>query len=235
MKDAQKVMSYIRHKDLSDFSREVIREKGFLYFSIKNNKLEEKKLKEKFSNLTFSKKSLKKKEKKETDLRKSLEKHLSNKELDNLVTAYDVVGSIAILDIPKELRKKERLIADILLNTQKSIKTVLRKEDIHSGTYRTQKMKFLAGVKTKETVHKENNVSLKLDVESVYFSTRSSHERKRIASKVKKGENVLVMFSGCGPFVCVIAKNSSPEFVYGVEINPKQAKISFCFHMIPLS
>ena len=37
---------------------------------------------------------------------------------------------------------------------------------------------------------------------------------------VKKGEDVLVMFSGSGVYPCVIAKNSKPKSVVEIEINP---------------
>jgi len=131
----------------------------------------------------------------------------------------DIIGNIAILEIPKELEKKEKLIANEVLKTNKSIKTVLKKGK-HEGVFRTQKLEHLAGEKTKEAEYKENNVILKLDVEEVYFSPRLSNERKRIYKLIKKPEDVLVMFSGCAPYVCVIAKNTKAKHVYGVEINP---------------
>ncbi|MBW3018327.1 class I SAM-dependent methyltransferase family protein, partial [Candidatus Woesearchaeota archaeon] len=71
----------------------------------------------------------------------------------------------------------------------------------------------------KETVHKENGVVLKLNIDKVYFSVRSGTERLRIAKQVKNKENILVMFSGCAPFPLVIAKNSKPNLVVGVEKN----------------
>jgi tRNA (guanine37-N1)-methyltransferase len=135
-----------------------------------------------------------------------------------------VVGSIAILEIPSELVKKEKVIAETVLEMHKNIKTVLKKAAIHSGTYRTQKMKVLAGKRTKETEYKENNIRLMLNVEKVYFSPRLGTERLRITNLIKKGESVLVMFSGCAPYPCVIAKNAKPKEVYGVEINPHAHK-----------
>jgi tRNA (guanine37-N1)-methyltransferase len=51
-----------------------------------------------------------------------------------------------------------------------------------------------------------------------------SNERKEIASKVKKGDNVLVMFAGVAPFSIVIARNSKPKKVYSNEINREANK-----------
>jgi tRNA (guanine37-N1)-methyltransferase len=37
---------------------------------------------------------------------------------------------------------------------------------------------------------------------------------------VKNNENVLVMFSGCGPYVLVLAKNTKAKKIVGIEKNP---------------
>jgi len=154
------------------------------------------------------------------NLRELLKDFLSEKELFFLKTSFDTVGSIAILEIDDVLRKKEKVIAEALLRINSNIKTVLRKDAGHEGEFRTQKMKWLAGVKTKETIHKENGVNLLLDVENVYFSPRLATERKRIFEQVKKNETVLVMFSGCGPYPCVLSKNTGAKEIVGIEINP---------------
>lgn len=150
-----------------------------------------------------------------------LTKILSKEELEIAKTAYDIVGTIAIIEIPQELEAKEKLIGETLLHNNKNIATVLKKDDKHDGVYRTQKMKFLAGINTTLTEYHENNCRFIVDVEKVYFSVRLSTERKRIMEKVKSGEKILVMFSGAGPYTCVLAKNTNASEVVGVEINPQ--------------
>ena len=153
-------------------------------------------------------------------LREVLAKKLSIAEMEMLKTAYDTVGSIAIIEIPPELVKKEKIIAETLMSLQKNVKTVVKKVGIHSGEFRLQKVKIVAGQRTKETEHKENNVRLLLHVEKVYFSPRLSTERKRIMEIVQPGEDILVMFSGCAPYPCVLGKNTAAKSIIGVEINP---------------
>jgi len=153
-------------------------------------------------------------------LRESLKGKLTKKEFEKLISSYDMMGSIAIIEIPDELIKKEKIIGKVLLDLHKNIKTVLKKAGIHKGKYRRQKLKVLAGEKTKTAEYKENNSRLKLDVEKVYFSPRLSTERKRVFQQVKKGEKILVMFSGCAPYPVVIARNTPAEIIYGVEMNP---------------
>ena len=82
------------------------------------------------------------------------------------------------------------------------------KTGIHEGEYRTQKYECIAGIDKREAIYKENNVTLVLDVEKVYFSPRLSTERKRIYQQVVPGETILVMFSGCSPYPIVISKNT---------------------------
>jgi tRNA (guanine37-N1)-methyltransferase len=161
-----------------------------------------------------------------TTLKKALGKKLTKKEREKIITSYDVVGSIAIVEIPKELRKKEKIIAETLLLLHKSIKTVLKKEGIHKGKYRRQKLKFLAGKRTKIAEYKENNARFRLDVEKVYFSPRTSTERKRIYELVRPGEQILVMFSGCAPLPVVISKNTKAKEIYGIELNPAAHKFA---------
>jgi len=138
---------------------------------------------------------------------------------EGLPKSYDILGNILILDIPENLIKEEKDIAKALIHTNKNVKTVLKKSGMHSGEFRTQKLTYIYGEKTKETVYKENNVLIRLDVEKVYFSPRLSTERKRIFHTVKPHENILVMFSGCGPYPLTISKNTSAKSILGVEKN----------------
>jgi len=155
------------------------------------------------------------------NMKEALKSDLTKKELSFLPKSFDLIGSIAIFsEFPKELEKKEKVIAQALINIHPNIKTVAKKTKTHSGIYRLKKVKILAGKKSKETLHKESNVLLKLNIETCYFSPRSSNERLRIASLIKKNESVLVMFSGIAVFPLVISKNSKAKEIYAVEINP---------------
>jgi len=212
VKEAEEVKKELIRKDLFDKEHYLKKDKEFVYFPVKKRFRTEYKYE-------FVHKLLKKK-KPRTSLKSSLTRKLSKKDLAFLRTSMDIIGNLAILEIPKELEKKEKLIAKEVLRTNKNIRTVLKKGK-HEGLFRTQRLKYLAGEKTTEAVYKENNVILKLDVGKVYFSPRLSNERKRIYKQVRKGEDVLVMFSGCAPYVCVIAKNTRAKHVTGVEINPE--------------
>lgn len=153
------------------------------------------------------------------NLRDYLKGKLTEKESSLFRRAFDVVGDIAVVEIPRELEKKQKAIAAAVLEMHRNIKSVYKELGGRKGKLRLQKLKWLAGEKGTETVAAENGVRLKLDVEKVYFSPRMSTERKRIYQQVKKGETVLVMFSGAGPYVVEIAKLTGAKIVYGVEVN----------------
>ena len=130
-----------------------------------------------------------------------------------LPSSYDIVGDILIVEIPDELKKKEKQIANKLLKDHKQVKTVVKKKGIHGGKFRVQKYVVLAGDRRKETEYKENGVRIKLNVDKTYFSIRLATERLRIAKQVKDGEIVLVMFSGVAVYPLVIAKNAKKQIL----------------------
>lgn len=155
-------------------------------------------------------------------LKSIFEEKLTKNELELLPSSFDMVGNIIIFSgFPNQLSKKEKIIGKGILKNFRHFKSVFKKTKKYSGKFRTTKLKLLAGENNKETVHKENNVKLKLNVEKVYFSARLSEERKRISKKVRKNEKILVMFSGCGVYPLVIAKNTNAREIYGIEINPE--------------
>lgn len=157
------------------------------------------------------------------DLKEVLSNKLTKKELGILHKSFDVIGNIAIIDIPSELKKREKLIANTLLKLN-NIETVFKKSGKIKGRLRTRKLIWVAGEKTKETIHKESYSRFKLNVETCYYSPRLSSDRLDIAKQVKKGEKVLVMFSGVGPASIVIAKNSKAGEVWGIELSRKASK-----------
>ena len=139
--------------------------------------------------------------------------------------AYDLLGNIAILKFKKDFKEsKKKAFAKELLKKQKSIKTVLEKEGKVKGRLRKIKTRYLAGIKTKEVMYRENNCVFRFNIDTTYFSPRLSNERKEIASKIKKNSKVLVMFAGVSVYSIVIAKNSKAKIVYSNEINREANK-----------
>ena len=158
-------------------------------------------------------------------LRELLSSVLSTEELKIMPASFDTVGDIIIFnDFPEELSKKEKEIAEKIIDNFKSINVVCKKVGKYSGIYRTPTLRIMGGKRRKETIHRENDCRLKLHPEKVYFSSRTATERKRICNLIKPGERVLVMFSGIAPLPCVISRNTDAKEIIGVEINPSAHK-----------
>lgn len=154
-----------------------------------------------------------------------LQKKVPKQIVSQIPRAYDIVGDIIITNIKKDIAKKyKKQIGESYLEIHKNIKVVLNKKEEHKGIYRTQKMDFLYGEKRKETILKENNCLIKVDVEKVFFSPRLANERKRISELVKPNEKVGVFFAGVGPFALTIAKNKNVKEIVAIELNPLAIK-----------
>jgi tRNA (guanine37-N1)-methyltransferase len=154
-------------------------------------------------------------------LHQLLETQLPPDLLASLPRAIDVIGDIAVIDIPRELKAYGSLIGEALLKTNKNVRTVLAKVGAVTGTYRLRKLEVIAGEHRTATVHKEHGCQYHVDVATAYFSPRLSTEHNRVASLVQKGETVVDLFAGVGPFAVLIAKKHADVKVYAVDINPE--------------
>jgi len=123
----------------------------------------------------------------------------------------DIIGDIAILKFPKEYTKKQKInYAKEFLEEHKNIKTILEKTSKIKGRLRIAETKFLAGENKKQTTYVENGCRFKLDVDKTYFSSRLGNHRLEVANeisnKIKKNQNIIVMFAGVAPLPITLAK-----------------------------
>ncbi len=171
-----------------------------------------------------SKRRKKKKKKKPRSLKEALAGKLSAKELSSLVTSFDVIGTIAVIEIPGSLLKKKNLIARALMQANTHVKTVARIKGKHSGKYRVRPVEIVAGEHSALTEHREHGCRFKVQVGKMFFSPRLSHERERISALIRRDEIVGAFFAGVGPFPLVFAKHSPMKKAYAVELNPSAYK-----------
>ena len=131
---------------------------------------------------------------------------------------YDIIGSrekaVAIIENNGKL-------AEEIMKKHKNVKSVLRKVRGRRGEFRLYELELVAGDENTEVVHKEYGMRFKLDPRKVYFSPREATERQRIASMVKEGEEIFVMFAGIAPYAIAIAKKVKNCRILCVELNPK--------------
>ena len=157
-------------------------------------------------------------------LRKALEGILSEKESEELFSAFDQIGDIIVIRIPDSLLSKKKIIGGMILERVSTAKSVFYQSSDVEGDFRTRSLELVAGEDRTETEYKEYGCRFAVDVEKVFFSPRLSTERERIANLVQDEEIVVNMFGGIGMFSILVAKNKKCT-VYNIDINPIASKL----------
>jgi len=157
-------------------------------------------------------------------LKKALENVLSEKESNELISAFDQIGEIIIVRIPDSLLSKKKIIGKALLDDVKIVRSVFYQASAVSGDFRTRDLEILAGEDNTETEYKEFGCRFTVDVKNAFFSPRLSTERGRIANLVQNGEVMTNMFAGIGMFSIMAAKKKKCT-VYSLDINPVASKL----------
>lgn len=157
-------------------------------------------------------------------LKKALENVLTEKESDELISAFDQIGEIIIVRIPDSLLSKKKIIGKTLLEEVKIVRSVFYQASAVEGNFRTRDLEILAGEDNTETEYKEFGCRFRVDVKNAFFSPRLSTERERIANLVQNGEIMTNMFAGIGMFSIMAAKKKKCT-VYSLDINPIASKL----------
>lgn len=226
-KHGEKLRKLLIGKRLLDFEHLVLKNDDYIIFPLKckpkGKELEE--LAKIGAEIKIDKFLFAPAEKKPRSLKEALGGKLSDEEIKKLITSFDVIGDIGIIEIPDELLEKKGLIGKALLETQSNLKTVARVLSKHIGKFRLRPIEIIAGERKTLTVHKEAGCSFKVDVAKTYFSPRLSFERMRIAKLIKKGELIGAWFAGVGPFPIIFAKHSQMKKAIAIELNPHAYKL----------
>lgn len=156
--------------------------------------------------------------------KKKIEELLTDKIPNHLLKkiphSMDVIGDIAVIEIPIELKKYYKILGEGILRGNKNIKVILSKSSPIKNLYRIRKYDFVSGEKRTETIHLEYGSKYYLDITKVYFSPRLSQEHNRIASLVETKEVIVDLFAGVGPFSIPIAKKNPKSKIFSIDINP---------------
>jgi tRNA (guanine37-N1)-methyltransferase len=219
---AEKTLFSVNALQISDRELELQKNADFIYIPIIHPPSEEEsaKLKAQIPDFQLEVRSFPERKRRAKTFVEALENKLPPHLLASLPRALDIVGDIAIIDIPPELKTQENLIGEAILERHRNVRTVLAKIGVVTGTFRLREFEVISGEPRTDTVHKEFGCKFYVDVAKAYFSPRLSHEHKRVAELVQKGETVVDLFAGVGPFSVLIAKRVADAKVYAVDINP---------------
>ncbi|KOB59661.1 hypothetical protein PFHG_01420 [Plasmodium falciparum HB3] len=128
--------------------------------------------------------------------------------INEIIHKFEIIGHIAHLNFCDKLESCKKIIAEIILDKNKSIKTVINKKDILNNTHRTFNIELLAGENNYVTQLKENNIRVKLNYELIYWNSKLKKERDRIYNLVKDNSIIIDVFGGVGIFSLSLSKKS---------------------------
>ncbi len=132
--------------------------------------------------------------------------------------SYDIVGDIALINLPQETMAYWRAVGEAILATNKNVRAVYA-VGMTVGDFRVREMKHVAGEEVTATVHKEYGIRVYVDLSKAYYNPSLSEERRRVADEVVEGESVLDLFAGVGPFTLHIVC-SKRVYVLANDLNP---------------
>ena len=145
---------------------------------------------------------------------------LPEDEQGEIPSGFSQVGHVAHLNLRDEYLKYKHLIAEILMDKNPGVRTVINKVDDvgEENEYRTFKYEVLAGPDDLNVTISEENCIFKFDYSKVYWNSRLNTEHRRLVSMFKEGDAVCDVMAGIGPFAVPAGKKG--VFVWANDLNP---------------
>ncbi|MHA1512565.1 MAG: class I SAM-dependent methyltransferase [Candidatus Hodarchaeales archaeon] len=218
LSQAEEARLLLKEARILNVDKKIIRDKEYVYFPIDNKE----KLDEILSDFVFqileADFPLKRKK---VNISNILKIEFPEEPWEEISLKFDQIGSICLLRLNPEITTKEFRVrtGQLIVNNQPKIKTAVNKLNITSGIERIYPIEYLSGVKNFKSWHREYGVYIKVDLEKAYFNPRLAEEHRRLSLEIKKGERILDLFTGVGPFALLCAKAVECQ-VYAVDINP---------------
>ena len=107
---------------------------------------------------------------------------------------------------------------EVVLDQQSSLRTAVNKTDSIDSTFRFFKMELLAGDDDMAATVNENGCSFTFDFSRVYWNSRLHTEHERVVGMLGRGDVVVDVFAGVGPFSIPAARKGC--VVYANDLNP---------------
>ncbi|EME49876.1 hypothetical protein DOTSEDRAFT_164659 [Dothistroma septosporum NZE10] len=135
-------------------------------------------------------------------------------------SGFSQVGHVAHLNLRDEYLRYKQLIAEVLMDKNPGVRTVINKiDDVgEENEYRTFKYELLAGPDDMNVTMSEENCIFKFDYSKVYWNSRLNTEHRRLVGKFREGQAVCDVMAGIGPFA--VPAGRKKIFVWANDLNP---------------
>lgn len=138
---------------------------------------------------------------------------------DEVPSSFAITGHIAHLNIINEYLPYKHLIGEVILDKNRSIRTVVNKLDSINAQFRFFDMELLAGEPDFEVEHHEAGCNFRFDFRKVYWNSRLHTEHERLVAAFSPSDLVADVFAGVGPFAVPAAKKGCA--VLANDLNPE--------------
>lgn len=221
-KDGESALAYLRKQGLVDHGLKIRPEKNQLLIPLVHapTESERKELSAKVRDFALGSVDFPARTRRPKTLADVLEGKIPAHLLASLPRSADLIGNVAVIEIPEELVSYKGLIGESLLRIHPRVHTVLGKVGGIRGEFRLREFEVLAGKGETRTVHREHGCLYHLDLASTFFTPRLAYERLRVAEEAKPQEVILDMFAGVGPFSILTAKRCGDVKVFAIDKNP---------------
>ncbi|KAI2468039.1 Met-10+ like-protein-domain-containing protein [Annulohypoxylon bovei var. microspora] len=142
-------------------------------------------------------------------------------EHDGIPTGFNQAGHVAHMNLRERYLPYKKLIAEVILDKNPSVKTVINKV-ANVGTeseFRTFAYEVLAGPDDMNIEARENDCVFRFDYSKVYWNSKLEGEHRRLINIFQPGEVVCDVMAGIGPFAIPAGKKG--VFVWANDYNPE--------------
>lgn len=145
---------------------------------------------------------------------------LPEDEQDEIPSGFNIVGHVAHLNLRDQYLQYKHLVADVLRDKNRNIKTVINKIDNvgEENEYRTFAYEVLAGPDDLNVEIKEGDCLFRFDYAKVYWNSRLNTEHRRLIDMFNAGDAVCDVMTGVGPFAVPAGRKG--VFVWANDLNP---------------
>ncbi|KAJ4421613.1 tRNA(m(1)G37)methyltransferase [Gnomoniopsis sp. IMI 355080] len=143
---------------------------------------------------------------------------------DDIPAGFNTAGHVAHLNLREQHLPYKSLIAEVLIDKNQHIKTVINKtNDVGAeDQFRTFPYELLAGSADLKVELIENKCIFRFDYAKVYWNSKLEKEHTRLMGVFKPGEVVCDVMAGIGPFAVPAGKKG--VFVWANDYNPESYK-----------
>jgi len=145
---------------------------------------------------------------------------LPEDEQDEVPSGFTAVGHVAHLNLRDQYLQYKHVIAEVLLDKNPTIRTVINKIDTvgEESEYRTFSYEVLAGPDDLDVEIKEEECIFRFNYGKVYWNSRLNTEHRRLVDRFHAGDAVCDVMAGVGPFAVPAGKKG--VFVWANDLNP---------------